>query len=887
MPAIAYQKRLSAHDGSYWTAAASPSRVREDLRSCALSGLKLAAIGGDQSGQFEQAFASLGYLYIKDKAPRLLDFIVGFQLVDRNEDNTKAIGVFGFKVGKEWYYAPTFFLNGDLKGHEMLYVKSQDRFVPLKENWINYLIARKPRMLGKASPRSTHEMGGLMPDLLRLTHPPIGAKYGSDRPGPVPHIAAWAVPSLPVLAAFQVKSAACFSHHQGLLARLDLRQTLADFGLLKYAYEALYMRYPGLKAGFDRFYGPSFFRTMAERNLEEASRPEPLVKLARSYILPPGQKKKSRFLVEAEKPKTKKGSLQIFVHDPVAGGASLVYKQGEEDASKNKVDIDAPGGESFNLPELDEAERERLLHDSVLIKDERDPHAVSEVYNTQVRTALANPDQNGIFSVLEKPGKFSEMLVITAPLSGRGHETFAVLVRKGDPRSWLNVHPSGIWIRQDLVGKDATATDSDREFTDYIDGLGGTDSLKKDGRYLIIDPRGGGTCPFRVTEDFGDGVYRVSWDDHARHGFDRPAGLPSIADDRYGYSNRYSSWDAVIRIAQTKGTRLRRTSNGELVVPEGCKVLELAAPPPPPKGEDLFSACSCHGVPDTGGSKAEPIEPGDLADIQLMLHEKQAAGELTPLAIQDLGADEIYLKTKKGGERMSHRSALISLVRDHGLGEGQARVLLKEAAAARQLGARVSYLVKYADDYTGLQPGPGAPAFPQPYYGTEQVGPYARQAIFPQEELQPVPGISSMLTDPSTYDPWHMPDQQSMTVAENAADSGQKEIFDTAAFSGMLKAVRQESLVDKHLGDLMDALDRLLRLLFMLFWHQEEFADRYGKSEIPELEDGLRNAAESLGDIVLYLKERSDMPESSLTSVGGGNTDTDTSEPSITEAARN
>jgi transitional endoplasmic reticulum ATPase len=41
--------------------------------------------------------------------------MAGFQLVDRNEDNTKAVGVFGFQLGKQWVYAPVFFLNGDLK----------------------------------------------------------------------------------------------------------------------------------------------------------------------------------------------------------------------------------------------------------------------------------------------------------------------------------------------------------------------------------------------------------------------------------------------------------------------------------------------------------------------------------------------------------------------------------------------------------------------------------------------------------------------------------------------------------------------------------------------------------------------------------------------------
>ena len=54
----------------------------------------------------------------------------------------------------------------------------------------------------------------------------------------------------------------------------------------------------------------------------------------------------------------------------------------------------------------------------------------------------------------------------------------------------------------------------------------------------------------------------------------------------------------------------------------------------------------------------------------------------------------------------------------------------------------------------------------------------------------------------------------------------------------------------------MAALDSLGRLLMNFYWHQEEFEDRYGKSDLPELEDSLRNAFESLGDITLFLKEK-------------------------------
>jgi hypothetical protein len=43
----------------------------------------------------------------------------------------------------------------------------------------------------------------------------------------------------------------------------------------------------------------------------------------------------------------------------------------------------------------------------------------------------------------------------------------------------------------------------------------------------------------------------------------------------------------------------------------------------------------------------------------------------------------------------------------------------------------------------------------------------------------------------------------------------------------------------------------------MLYWHRDRFAERYGKHDLPELESGLKNAFETLGDLYLFLKEKS------------------------------
>ncbi len=899
-----FEKRANAL-GTFWVSGASSHAVRHYLRGCAAthfktagdheewfeknaelrrylrrlkpgSFAKYASIGGEQEQGFEQAFSSLAYAYLKDKSPRLIDFIVGFQLVDRNEDNTKAVGIFGFKVGEQWLYAPVFFLNGDLKGHELLYIKKQDAFVPMKENWVNYLISRKPHVLGEGSDQNTTQLGGLLPSLQRLRTPPGSTKYGSDTPAPV-YVDSWAQDALPVMFALGTKRAASlYEKAAGELnfkavverpftaalapfaQQFDLRNALGHFPFLKAAFEKAYMAYPAIKQGFDKFYGKTFFADMAKaaRDTQDS-----LVKRAESYIIPPEKEKKE----EKKKPFT----LSILKEEKKIEKNAGLYVY----ALDLGVDMDAPGGFKENKPELDDAEREKLLKDTVLIKDERENTSIA--YNTQVRTELTNPSETGLYKVLEKPGKFDEMVIISNPHSGRGREDFCLLLRKSAPKNWKNSHRTNIWINQ---AEDCPTVE---DWKKYVKGLGGSDSLEKGGVYVAVHENGSGTCPFKIKEAYGDGVYDVSWEDYCSYS-DRRSGVSKL-DRPQDWEVGYSSWKARIYINTRKGTGLKSV-NGELSIPDSYKILKVADPPKPkkPKDDSIMGMCcpsESFGM-EGSGSEEQPIQPGNMVDLQLAL-TKQAS----LMKIHDTGSS-IVIKSPMGPQTLTKKAALISLVRDHGLREAQARIMLKEAAVQQVFNRAVSYLVKYADQFGSMQPGPGAPAFPQPETGSEQVGYGSVNSIYPQEDYLPVDGVNSQQTDPSTYDPFYQPDQNAMQVAQQASQSGQKEVFDTAMIGGMLKSVRQDSLVDRYLGDLMKALDKLGRIMFMFYWHQEEFEDRYGKQDLPELEDSLRNAFEVLGDVVLFLKEKTvGGGPGALNSSGLGAADA--GEPNIQEAARN
>ena len=60
---------------------------------------------------FERAFADLAHAEITDRVPGLLDYMLGFQVLDVNDDQTRAAGIFGYQVNDELMYIPVFFMS--------------------------------------------------------------------------------------------------------------------------------------------------------------------------------------------------------------------------------------------------------------------------------------------------------------------------------------------------------------------------------------------------------------------------------------------------------------------------------------------------------------------------------------------------------------------------------------------------------------------------------------------------------------------------------------------------------------------------------------------------------------------------------------------------------
>ena len=93
--------------------------------------------------------------------------------------------------------------------------------------------------------------------------------------------------------------------------------------------------------------------------------------------------------------------------------------------------------------------------------------------------------------------------------------------------------------------------------------------------------------------------------------------------------------------------------------------------------------------------------------------------------------------------------------------------------------------------------------------------------------------------------------------------------------SNLVETADLSELKKDYIGRMIKGMDAVGRMLFLFYWHNEKFVDKYGKADAPELEDTIRNVFDGMGDLVLFLHEKDVKP------LGGINM----SEPNLEEAS--
>ena len=133
-----------------------------------------SAPNGTANDAVEKAFMDQAYTFISNKCGQLMQnpHRLGFEIVQKNDQNTRMVGIFAFRIGSDLLYAPVFFLNGEIKGTDLLYRHSTKTFVPLSGDWSSFLLEQDLQDEGKGISRDMRNKSPNRVELWRLSHPP-------------------------------------------------------------------------------------------------------------------------------------------------------------------------------------------------------------------------------------------------------------------------------------------------------------------------------------------------------------------------------------------------------------------------------------------------------------------------------------------------------------------------------------------------------------------------------------------------------------------------------------------------------------------------------------------------------------------------------------------
>jgi hypothetical protein len=734
----------------------------------------------------ERVFSDLAYSSLRDQAQALLDYLVGFQMLKQEDDGSRAVGIFGFEIDDQYYYAPVFFLNGEIRGLDSIYSVESDRFYPLTEDWTNELINRRSQSLGESDTRSPAARGVRFPNYTRLKIVPGGSSSSNIKVGAEDLIVR-------------------MTGDGAAIPSLSLPEALKVAGLSSWFKTAMDNN-PRLQDAVTAFY------SLMDFSDDEA----PAVKTA----------------AETEEP--------VVV-------ISTITDAGTE--------------------RLNDSQREELLAGGTVVIDDRPEVDKSMVFSNEPKVVLENPVGGGLYDVLWADGE-----VEPAVIAPDGSNTLNVVVYRPDNKKHCIVSRRSVFVVRKYT---------DLEFRNWLkDNTAEADSVRPGTSGFFISDKGEGTAGFCI-DDVSTGLDDITrYTTHDKYymnadGFCGGLGGGNFWTDRNrgnngdpltnAYKNIQSpnrvqgrpeepnTFVEQILVVKLGGTAPRYDKKTLVVNGNHFRFIELnrftekAEDGPAPA--DMFTSESYKK--DRKDLILKTIDFGTYNTLREALYKYAEALEVWS------DGPEVIVRTKTASAKgMSKVAALRHLILDQGMGEVDARMILSDL----QKTASTYYVRK---SYTKV----AAQLLDLP-----QVNDSSDGGFMSAYHKQEVPFAATQVASPAynrDYYRYFSPfgsggqadgdDSSSATfsVMEDAAKTGQKDVFDAAALASLIQSYRPTELVDRFLPTLVAGMDRLGRMLFLIYWHYEDFAERYGEQDIQEFIDNIRTVFEQMGDVIIFAKKKS------------------------------
>jgi hypothetical protein len=814
-----------------------------------------AGIESPDEVQMEQDFGRMAYMFLKDRAAGMIPYLLGFEIVEREEDGSRAVGIFGFKLGEDYYYVPAFFTNGQVKGMDLLYSKATNTFMPLRESWINSIVNKQTIALGDGVSSNVDNLRRTFeqPRFDFLAVPP------NSPVGTVPKVAS-IMYSREELKALMKKPESELSWSErgmvrgfkGLVDSEDspktetpaksasLLDTIRDGFSLWNHLQANTVDMLDKDAEFQEAWAGAIARLTHQ--------PLPFQKTAEGSDL-------VRYLRDSGGPRAVNGLMTSLGHNHGFAKAALTFYPDVKSLYVSNFDSKLAPVKVATKVEVvtekheysDGKDKTRLVRDGFTIKDTREDVEKSEVYDVDYTRRFGSPARTGTYNLLLRNGACGKAWIFMPSNTSKNQHCVVVEPSSG---CYFLAEPNAIFVRGDEI------TDDAKPFEKAID----LKDMEVGKTYVILDSNGNATKPFKIRSSMAEDGKRVQLEVSMRdygvikrpdygHDFETLGSRIHYSSTPVGMGSDYIN---TIELADFEGNKVTTNGSDTLVVPSNWKAIEID------KQNDGGPAAY-----DESSLKA--FKPGSMVDLDLAM-SKNAFHKLTV----DHDGSEFSIRFDgafQDGPGVNYKTAMLRLVRDYGLPVDDAEDILKTA----QHNMKARKLIKFGQMMVGGQPTsnlvgasmPGEPGYASdvdPFTGATtqgtQVDLMRGQTIGqtpPQNSVQPGFNLGGEAQQ----------DLNAGTLAQQAAQAGQKKVFDHAAIGGLSKVYDSSAVIDSYVPEMMKSLDRVGRILFLFYWKNEEFSNRYGSEDMAEMEDMIRGVFKSFGDLVLKLKQKSVEPESS------------------------
>lgn len=799
----------------------------------------------DTNTGFENAFAEAAYADVKTKAPGLTTYMVGFQILDVNEDETRAAAVFGFKINSTWIYVPVFFINGRIRGMDMMYVKDHDLFEPLQDDWVSYLLSKKPDTLGETEQRDRAELNLRSPDYAYSMRGEGLAKASS------------------VQGRTWVDAISIAETNHGPDVRKEFRSGAFEYRdrYMKQAKsisaDAVWTAVSGRKGSM--FDVMDFTKRSAtlENALSNALDQRPDLKTAAGWFYDLRALKKNAGVVVRP--------WGGFFRDRLGIDAIMAKMAAAGDKSSGVVRVHRGNLNTFKALMTPEQVSDVIVKGACIL-DMRKQAEDLVVQVEDPKECLTTPRDTGSYTLISKGGTEHDAYVFTgvrSPAFGRVTNAAVVYYRDGKE--------GGLYPITKLVARGPAKPG------EGIDGeLERVTSMKPWHVYVLVFPDGSCSLPIqaklRETTDYGEfwhigvGTSLTDGDEYdvcsisdtiypdnnprvvtiqANDRQDVSLGdAKSVPDVEYGWEDNIASgdttsftyegktyktekrvkpndWKLIIRDDATPGAMIVTASG--TTVHSGMMVLDLGAAARVRRSDRRLPTFDAQVAFD----KALDID--QVNKIQVYVDN----GEV--VAQDGITGDLVYKGHKEAG--------VVPLMERYNLSEKSARKILD--ANPNKGAFYVKGAAKIGDDLSVTWPPDTREVGGSEFgYPTKAMSSEASQVV---DSLLPTAG------DIASY---NILRDEEVTSMIRAAEGGQKDVFDVAMVKGLVKSVDVSEQIDEFLPDLLRGMDRVGRIRFLFYWHLDDFEERYGRQDVVELDDSLKTVFKAMGDLILFLHRR-------------------------------